>query len=195
MPMSASFIEVVDLAAVLASGLSGALLASNKRFDVGGLAFLTMVAGLGGGLIRDVLLQRALEDREEAAGGLARGAGELCEVGLGGGEQHLGGGAGGDLLLDEIAQDDRDAGLNGLEACRKIPEHCRLAPRFPACSIRRRPRVTIDTSHRAGHVASDNGSTRYSNRAAGRPGPPGRGGAAAPRCVADKARSGSPSPG
>jgi uncharacterized membrane protein YeiH len=58
--MPASLIEAVDLAAVLASGLSGALLASNKRFDLGGLAFLTMVAGLGGGLIRDVLLQRGL---------------------------------------------------------------------------------------------------------------------------------------
>ncbi len=58
----------------------------------------------------------ALEHGEEAAGGLARGAGELGEVGLGGGEQHLGGvGAGADLLLDEVAQDDRDARLDGLE--------------------------------------------------------------------------------
>jgi uncharacterized membrane protein YeiH len=58
--MSASVSEVIDLAAVLASGLSGALLASQKRFDLGGLAFLTLVAGLGGGLIRDVLLQQGL---------------------------------------------------------------------------------------------------------------------------------------
>jgi uncharacterized membrane protein YeiH len=35
-------------------------LASQKRFDLGGLAFLTLVAGLGGGLIRDVVLQRGL---------------------------------------------------------------------------------------------------------------------------------------
>jgi uncharacterized membrane protein YeiH len=60
MQMSASVTEVIDLSAVLASGLSGALLASQKRFDLGGLAFLTLVAGLGGGLIRDVLLQQGL---------------------------------------------------------------------------------------------------------------------------------------
>jgi uncharacterized membrane protein YeiH len=58
--MSASIRDVLDLSAVLASGLSGALLASKKRFDLGGLAFLTLVAGLGGGLIRDVLLQQGL---------------------------------------------------------------------------------------------------------------------------------------
>ncbi len=58
--MSATITEVVDLSAVLASGLSGAALASKKRFDLGGLAFLTLVAGLGGGLIRDVLLQQGL---------------------------------------------------------------------------------------------------------------------------------------
>ena len=60
MHLSASVTEVIDLSAVLASGLSGALLASQKRFDLGGLAFLTLVAGLGGGLIRDVLLQQGL---------------------------------------------------------------------------------------------------------------------------------------
>ncbi len=60
MQLSASITEVIDLSAVLASGLSGALLASQKRFDLGGLAFLTLVAGLGGGLLRDVLLQRGL---------------------------------------------------------------------------------------------------------------------------------------
>jgi uncharacterized membrane protein YeiH len=59
-PLSASITEVIDLSAVLASGLSGALLASRKRFDLGGLFFLTLVAGLGGGLIRDVLLQQGL---------------------------------------------------------------------------------------------------------------------------------------
>jgi uncharacterized membrane protein YeiH len=58
--LSASITQVIDLSAFLASGLSGALLASQKRFDLGGLAFLTLVAGLGGGLIRDVLLQQGL---------------------------------------------------------------------------------------------------------------------------------------
>jgi uncharacterized membrane protein YeiH len=60
MQMSASVTDVIDLSAVLTSGLSGALLASQKRFDLGGLAFLTLVAGLGGGLIRDMLLQAGL---------------------------------------------------------------------------------------------------------------------------------------
>ncbi len=58
--MSATVTEVLDLSAVFAAGLSGALLASQKRFDLGGLAFLTLVAGLGGGLLRDVLLQAGL---------------------------------------------------------------------------------------------------------------------------------------
>lgn len=60
MQLNGPLTEVVDLSAVLASGLSGALLASRKRFDVGGLAFLTLVAGLGGGLIRDLLLQQGI---------------------------------------------------------------------------------------------------------------------------------------
>ena len=60
MQPSAPITQFIDLSAVLASGLSGALLASQKRFDLGGLAFLTLVAGLGGGLIRDVLLQQGL---------------------------------------------------------------------------------------------------------------------------------------
>lgn len=60
MQLSAPLTQIIDLSAVLASGLSGALLASQKRFDLGGLAFLTLVAGLGGGLIRDVLLQQGL---------------------------------------------------------------------------------------------------------------------------------------
>jgi uncharacterized membrane protein YeiH len=46
----------IDLAAVLVGGLSGSLLAARKRFDLVGVATLAIVAGLGGGLIRDVLL-------------------------------------------------------------------------------------------------------------------------------------------
>ena len=69
MQPSAPITQFIDLSAVLASGLSGALLASQKRFDLGGLAFLTLVAGLGplptvvvgvltavgGGILRDIL--------------------------------------------------------------------------------------------------------------------------------------------
>jgi len=47
----------IELAAVLVSALSGALLAAKGHgFDIGGVAALALVAGLGGGLIRDALL-------------------------------------------------------------------------------------------------------------------------------------------
>lgn len=47
----------IELLAVLVSALSGALLAAKGReFDIGGVAALALVAGLGGGIVRDVLL-------------------------------------------------------------------------------------------------------------------------------------------
>ena len=49
---------LIDLLAVLVGGLSGALLAVRKRFDLVGCVSLAIVAGVGGGLIRDVLLQQ-----------------------------------------------------------------------------------------------------------------------------------------
>src|SRR5256885_14739223 len=65
---------LVDLAAVLVGGLSGSLLAVRKRFDLVGVATLAIVAGLGGGIIRDVLLQRgppaALQDSRYLVVGL-----------------------------------------------------------------------------------------------------------------------------
>jgi len=49
----------IELLAVLVSALSGALLAAKGReFDVGGVAALALVAGLGGGIVRDVLLDQ-----------------------------------------------------------------------------------------------------------------------------------------
>ncbi|MGH7724275.1 MAG: trimeric intracellular cation channel family protein [Candidatus Eiseniibacteriota bacterium] len=51
---------LVDLGAVFVSALSGALFAQSKRMDLAGLAGLAIVTGLGGGMIRDVLLQRGL---------------------------------------------------------------------------------------------------------------------------------------
>lgn len=47
----------LEIAATLAGALSGALSAVEKRFDVFGLFTLAVVNGLGGGIIRDVLLQ------------------------------------------------------------------------------------------------------------------------------------------
>ena len=46
----------VDLLGTFVFALSGALLAARLRFDVFGVAVLALVAGLGGGVIRDVLI-------------------------------------------------------------------------------------------------------------------------------------------
>ena len=47
---------VLDLLGVFVFALSGGLLAVQRSFDVFGVAVLALVAGLGGGLARDVLL-------------------------------------------------------------------------------------------------------------------------------------------
>jgi uncharacterized membrane protein YeiH len=48
---------VFEVVAVFAGALSGALLGVNRKFDITGVVVLALVAGLGGGLMRDVLLQ------------------------------------------------------------------------------------------------------------------------------------------
>jgi uncharacterized membrane protein YeiH len=50
---------VLDLAGVFVFALSGALLGVRKHLDVFGLAVLALSAGLGGGLVRDVVLDAA----------------------------------------------------------------------------------------------------------------------------------------
>jgi uncharacterized membrane protein YeiH len=47
-----------EITATAVGALSGALIAVRKRFDIVGVATLAVVAGLGGGIIRDVLLQK-----------------------------------------------------------------------------------------------------------------------------------------
>jgi uncharacterized membrane protein YeiH len=49
----------LDLAAVFLGGLSGSLHAVRRGFSVTGLIALAIAAGLGGGILRDVLLQTA----------------------------------------------------------------------------------------------------------------------------------------
>jgi len=49
---------LIDLGAVLVGGMTGTLLAVRKRFDLVGGVTLAIVAGVGGGIIRDVLLQQ-----------------------------------------------------------------------------------------------------------------------------------------
>ncbi len=46
-----------EVAAIFAGALSGALMAVNRRFDIIGLVVLAVVNGLGGGIMRDLLLQ------------------------------------------------------------------------------------------------------------------------------------------
>ncbi len=48
----------VDIAAVGLGSLVGALAAARERFDISGVLFVAIVSGLGGGMIRDVLLQQ-----------------------------------------------------------------------------------------------------------------------------------------
>lgn len=49
--------RVVDLTGVLANALLGGVVARGERFDPIGFGMLAIVSGLGGGLIRDTLLQ------------------------------------------------------------------------------------------------------------------------------------------
>ncbi|MCX6386847.1 MAG: TRIC cation channel family protein [Solirubrobacterales bacterium] len=48
----------LDLAAVITSALGGSLVAVRAKFDVTGLAALGILTGLGGGIMRDVLLNQ-----------------------------------------------------------------------------------------------------------------------------------------
>jgi uncharacterized membrane protein YeiH len=48
----------VDLLAVFAAGLAASLLATREKLDIVGVVLLTIVAALGGGIIRDTLIQR-----------------------------------------------------------------------------------------------------------------------------------------
>lgn len=52
--------RVVDVAAVAANGLLGGAVARAFRFDVVGFLMLAVASGMGGGLIRDVLLNTGL---------------------------------------------------------------------------------------------------------------------------------------
>lgn len=50
--------RVLDLTGVFANAVLGGVIARTQRFDPIGFATLAMLSGLGGGLIRDTLLQR-----------------------------------------------------------------------------------------------------------------------------------------
>ncbi len=48
--------STLDLAAIFAFGVSGALLAVRKRFDIVGLVILAEATAIGGGIVRDLIL-------------------------------------------------------------------------------------------------------------------------------------------
>lgn len=48
---------IIDVLGILVGALTGALTGLRLRYDIMGLWFLAMVSGLGGGLIRDMMLQ------------------------------------------------------------------------------------------------------------------------------------------
>lgn len=48
----------VDVCAVALGSVVGALVAARERFDISGVLFVAITSGLGGGILRDVILQR-----------------------------------------------------------------------------------------------------------------------------------------
>lgn len=69
-----TLIAVLDLTAVFVFALSGALLAGRKQMDVFGMFVVAFATGVGGGSLRDVLLDRPvfwLEDGRYLAAALA----------------------------------------------------------------------------------------------------------------------------
>jgi uncharacterized membrane protein YeiH len=51
------FLRVIDLAGVFANALLGGIVAREQRMDPVGFVVLAILSGLGGGIIRDTLLQ------------------------------------------------------------------------------------------------------------------------------------------
>jgi uncharacterized membrane protein YeiH len=52
-----TWFDVIDLLGVFIGGLTGALVGRRLKYDITGIWALALVSGLGGGMIRDVLLQ------------------------------------------------------------------------------------------------------------------------------------------
>ncbi len=48
----------IDILAVFVAGIAGSLIAARHDFDITGVIFLAVISGLGGGIIRDTLIQR-----------------------------------------------------------------------------------------------------------------------------------------
>jgi hypothetical protein len=96
----------------------------------------------------------ALQHRQEAAGGLARGTGQLRQFGLRGGHEHVRGPpAGGDLLFDQLAEHHRHAALHRLEGlARETLVGLAQAPAERDHQAHRDPGVL---AHQPAHVAAE----------------------------------------
>lgn len=55
-----TLLTLLDLASVLVFALTGALVASRAQLDIVGFAFLACLTGMGGGTLRDLLLDRTV---------------------------------------------------------------------------------------------------------------------------------------
>lgn len=55
-PTTSSIFQVVDLLGVFVGALTGALVGRRLRYDIMGLWFLALFSGLGGGIVRDVMI-------------------------------------------------------------------------------------------------------------------------------------------
>jgi uncharacterized membrane protein YeiH len=55
-PLDAGILAVLDLGGAFVFALSGALLATRKRFDIVGLVVLAELTAIGGGIMRDVVI-------------------------------------------------------------------------------------------------------------------------------------------
>ena len=77
LPGDARLLLAVDLVGVFVFGLSGALVAVRRGLDIFGVMVLAVVAGLGGGILRDVLIGAvppvALDDPRYILAALAAG--------------------------------------------------------------------------------------------------------------------------
>jgi uncharacterized membrane protein YeiH len=56
------FLRVIDLTGVFGNALLGGIVAREQRMDPIGLVSPAILSGLGGGIIRDTLLQRGPEN-------------------------------------------------------------------------------------------------------------------------------------
>ena len=55
-PLDAGILAVLDLGGAFVFALSGALLATRKRFDIVGLVVLAELTAIGGGVMRDLVI-------------------------------------------------------------------------------------------------------------------------------------------